>query len=83
MTIVVSVIYLDYVVFWEFMFHNPTLQGKATNVIKFNARGLNMLNGQLTIQASFKVASVSVTFYNNYAFVLLLVLHVTKSHWLW
>ncbi|WCJ31629.1 hypothetical protein M5689_013107 [Euphorbia peplus] len=34
-------------------------KGKAVNVIKFNVRGLNMLNGQLTIEASFKIASKS------------------------
>lgn len=32
-------------------------EGKAVNVIKFSARGLNLFNGQLTIQASFSVAS--------------------------
>ncbi|KAK3032199.1 hypothetical protein RJ639_035911 [Escallonia herrerae] len=35
-------------------------EGKAVNVIKFNARGLNLFNGQLTIEASFKIASKSV-----------------------
>ncbi|CAA0822088.1 Probable plastid-lipid-associated protein 7-chloroplastic [Striga hermonthica] len=34
-------------------------EGKAVNVIKFSARGLNMLSGQLTIEASFKVVSES------------------------
>ncbi|KAF9624860.1 hypothetical protein IFM89_015414 [Coptis chinensis] len=34
-------------------------QGKAVNVIEFNARGLQMLNGQLTVEASFKIASKS------------------------
>lgn len=34
-------------------------EGKAVNVIKFSAKGLNLLNGQLTIDASFKVASES------------------------
>lgn len=36
------------------------MEGKAVNVIKFNARGLNLLNGKLTIEATFKVASKSV-----------------------
>lgn len=36
------------------------MEGKAFNVIKFNARGLNLLNGKLTIEASFKIASKSV-----------------------
>jgi hypothetical protein len=30
------------------------------NLIKFSAKGLNLLNGQLTIEASFKIASKSV-----------------------
>ncbi|KAJ6302447.1 hypothetical protein OIU77_016522 [Salix suchowensis] len=34
-------------------------KGKAVNVINFNVRGLNLLNGQLTIEASFKTASKS------------------------
>lgn len=36
------------------------MEGKAVNVIKFNVRGLNLLNGKLTIEASFKIASKSV-----------------------
>ncbi|CAN0877458.1 Fibrillin protein 5 homolog [Linum grandiflorum] len=32
---------------------------KAVNVMKFNVRGLNLLNGQLTIVASFKIVSKS------------------------
>ncbi|CAN1169467.1 Fibrillin protein 5 homolog [Linum perenne] len=41
---------------------DPTLslhKSKAVNVMKFNVRGLNLLNGQLTIVASFKIASNS------------------------
>ncbi|CAN1169466.1 Fibrillin protein 5 homolog [Linum perenne] len=34
-------------------------KSKAVNVMKFNVRGLNLLNGQLTIVASFKIASNS------------------------
>ena len=30
---------------------------KAFNVIKFNARGFNFLNGELKVEASFKIAS--------------------------
>ena len=30
------------------------------NVVKFSAKGLNLFNGQLTIEASFKIASKSV-----------------------
>lgn len=37
------------------------MEGKAVNVINFNVRGLNLLNGQLTIEASFKTASKSVS----------------------
>ncbi|XP_006351023.1 probable plastid-lipid-associated protein 7, chloroplastic isoform X1 [Solanum tuberosum] len=42
-------------------------QGKAVNVIKFNARGLSLLSGELRIEASFKIASKSRVdiFYNN------------------
>ncbi|KHG11323.1 putative plastid-lipid-associated 7, chloroplastic -like protein [Gossypium arboreum] len=35
------------------------MESKAVNVIKFNARGLKLLNGELTIEASFKIASKS------------------------
>ncbi|CAN0877457.1 Fibrillin protein 5 homolog [Linum grandiflorum] len=41
---------------------DPTLslhKSKAVNVMKFNVRGLNLLNGQLTIVASFKIVSKS------------------------
>ncbi|GFQ07610.1 probable plastid-lipid-associated protein 7 chloroplastic [Phtheirospermum japonicum] len=34
-------------------------EGKAVNMIRFSAKGLNLLSGQLTIEASFKVASKS------------------------
>ncbi|KAF6168712.1 hypothetical protein GIB67_026598 [Kingdonia uniflora] len=42
--------------------------GKAINVIKFNARGLKMLTGELTIEASFKIVSrsrVDITYENS------------------
>ncbi|KAK4393826.1 Fibrillin protein 5 [Sesamum angolense] len=35
------------------------MEGKAVNVIKFSAKGLNLLSGQLTIDASFKIATES------------------------
>ncbi|XP_021802343.1 probable plastid-lipid-associated protein 7, chloroplastic, partial [Prunus avium] len=34
-------------------------EGQAVNVIKFDVRGLNLFNGRLTIEASFKQASKS------------------------
>ncbi|KAM3709871.1 fibrillin protein 5 homolog isoform X2 [Castanea sativa] len=44
--------------------HNPTPdptlkleKGKAVNVVKFSAKGLNLFNGKLTIEASFKISS--------------------------
>ncbi|XP_039157934.1 fibrillin-5, chloroplastic isoform X2 [Eucalyptus grandis] len=49
----------DFINLGDFLQNIFVAQGKAVNVIKFNARGLNMLNGQLTIEASFRVASES------------------------
>ncbi|MBA0577616.1 hypothetical protein Golob_025080, partial [Gossypium lobatum] len=40
-------------------FGDGKMESKAVNVIKFNARGLKLLNGKLTIEASFKIASKS------------------------
>ncbi|KAK8586714.1 hypothetical protein V6N13_085738 [Hibiscus sabdariffa] len=40
-------------------FDDGNMESKAVNVIKFNARGLTLLNGKLTIEASFKIASKS------------------------
>lgn len=37
------------------------MEGKAVNVIEFSAKGLILLSGQLTIDASFKIASNSVS----------------------
>lgn len=37
------------------------MEGKAVNVIEFSSKGLNLLSGQLTIDASFKIASKSVS----------------------
>lgn len=36
------------------------MESKAVNVIKFSAMGLNLLSGQLSIEASFKIASTTV-----------------------
>lgn len=36
------------------------MENKAVNVVKFNAKGLTMLSGELTIEASFKIASKTV-----------------------
>ncbi|KAE9466095.1 hypothetical protein C3L33_01960, partial [Rhododendron williamsianum] len=41
------------------------MEGKAVNVIMFNVRGLNLFNGQLKIEASFKTASKSVESLNS------------------
>ena len=43
----------------EFKFLN-LLQERAFNVIKFSVRGFKMLNGQLTIEASYKITSKTV-----------------------
>ncbi|KAK9272890.1 hypothetical protein L1049_003269 [Liquidambar formosana] len=50
----------DFITLGDFLQTIDVAQGKAVNVIKFNVRGLNLLNGQLTIEASFKTASKSV-----------------------
>ncbi|XP_021911427.1 probable plastid-lipid-associated protein 7, chloroplastic isoform X2 [Carica papaya] len=49
----------DFITLGDFLQNIDVAQGKAVNVIKFNVRGLNLLNGQLTIEASFKPASKS------------------------
>ncbi|OWM76394.1 hypothetical protein CDL15_Pgr028264 [Punica granatum] len=49
----------DFISLGDFFQIIDVAKGKAANVIKFNVRGLNMLNGQLTIEASFKIASNS------------------------
>jgi len=36
------------------------MKSKAVNVIKFNAKGLILLCGELSIEASFKIASKTV-----------------------
>ncbi|KAK0608842.1 hypothetical protein LWI29_036805 [Acer saccharum] len=49
----------DFITLGDFLQNIDLAKGKAVNVIKFNVRGLNLLNGQLTIEASFKIASKS------------------------
>ncbi|KAF8011914.1 hypothetical protein BT93_I0135 [Corymbia citriodora subsp. variegata] len=49
----------DFINLGDFLQNIYVAEGKAVNVIKFNARGLSMLNGQLMIDASFRVASES------------------------
>ncbi|OVA10941.1 Plastid lipid-associated protein/fibrillin conserved domain [Macleaya cordata] len=49
----------DFISLGDFLQIIDVAEGKAVNVIKFNARGFKMLNGQLTIEASFKIASKS------------------------
>jgi len=36
------------------------MESKAVNMIKFSARGLSLLSGQLSIEASYKIASTTV-----------------------
>ncbi|KAK1263186.1 hypothetical protein QJS04_geneDACA008642 [Acorus gramineus] len=47
----------DFLSLGDFLQAIDVAQGKAFNVIKFSARGLKMLTGQLTIEASFSIAS--------------------------
>ncbi|KAL9264763.1 Fibrillin protein 5-like protein [Drosera capensis] len=58
----------DFITLGDFWQHIDTDMGKAVNVIEFSARGLNMLKGQLTIDARFSVASTSLlkVFKQNY-----------------
>ncbi|KAL9367362.1 hypothetical protein Peur_038561 [Populus x canadensis] len=49
----------DFITLGDFFQNIDVAKGKAVNVINFNVRGLNLLNGQLTIEASFKTASKS------------------------
>lgn len=57
----------DFISLGDFIQIINVAEGKAANVIKFNVRGLNLLNGQLTVEASFKIASTSRVdiFYEN------------------
>lgn len=49
----------DFITLGDFLQIINVSEAKAVNVIKFSARGFGMLNGQLTIEASFKIASKS------------------------
>ncbi|KAK1403811.1 putative plastid-lipid-associated protein 7, chloroplastic [Heracleum sosnowskyi] len=49
----------DFISLADFLQIIDVAESKAVNVIKFNARGLSLLNGRLTIEAAFKVASKS------------------------
>ncbi|XP_062148611.1 fibrillin-5, chloroplastic [Alnus glutinosa] len=49
----------DFISLGDFFQTIDVSKGKAVNLIKFSAKGLNLLNGQLTIEASFKIASKS------------------------
>ncbi|KAE8702136.1 putative plastid-lipid-associated protein 7 [Hibiscus syriacus] len=49
----------DFITLGEFFQTIDIQKSKAFNVIKFNARGLKLLNGKLTIEASFEIASKS------------------------
>ncbi|XP_007048240.2 PREDICTED: probable plastid-lipid-associated protein 7, chloroplastic isoform X2 [Theobroma cacao] len=49
----------DIITLGEFFQTIDVEKSKAVNVIEFNARGLSLLNGKLTIEASFKIASKS------------------------
>ncbi|XP_011099801.1 probable plastid-lipid-associated protein 7, chloroplastic isoform X1 [Sesamum indicum] len=49
----------DFITLGDFFQSINVAEGKAVNMIKFSAKGLNLLSGQLTIDASFKIASES------------------------
>uniref|UniRef100_A0A803PJB4 Plastid lipid-associated protein/fibrillin conserved domain-containing protein n=1 Tax=Cannabis sativa TaxID=3483 RepID=A0A803PJB4_CANSA len=49
----------DFISLGDFFQTIDVAKSKAVNVIKFNVRGFKMLDGQLTIEASFKIASIS------------------------
>ncbi|KAL0449767.1 UNVERIFIED_CONTAM: Fibrillin protein 5 [Sesamum latifolium] len=49
----------DFITLGDFLQSINVAEGKAVNVIKFSAKGLNLLSGQLTIDASFKIATES------------------------
>ncbi|KAG9150795.1 hypothetical protein Leryth_002954 [Lithospermum erythrorhizon] len=50
----------DFISLGDFLQIINIAEEKAVNVIKFSARGFDMLSGQLQIDASFKIASKSV-----------------------
>ncbi|GAV62143.1 PAP_fibrillin domain-containing protein [Cephalotus follicularis] len=49
----------DFITLGDFFQTIDVAKSKAVNVIEFNVKGLNLLKGQLTIEASFKIASKS------------------------
>ncbi|KAG9444324.1 hypothetical protein H6P81_015664 [Aristolochia fimbriata] len=49
----------DFVTLGDFLQTIDVEKGKALNIIKFSVRGLKMLSGQLTIVASYRIASKS------------------------
>ncbi|CAL9000879.1 unnamed protein product [Prunus brigantina] len=49
----------DFISLGDFLQNINVAEGQAVNVIKFDVRGLNLFNGRLTIEASFKQASKS------------------------
>ncbi|XVF58715.1 hypothetical protein PTKIN_Ptkin07bG0088500 [Pterospermum kingtungense] len=49
----------DFITLGDFFQIIDVEKSKAVNVIKFNARGLSLLNGKLTIEACFNIASKS------------------------
>ncbi|KAJ6837767.1 putative plastid-lipid-associated protein 7, chloroplastic [Iris pallida] len=58
----------DFITLGDFLQTIDATKEKAVNVIKFNARGFKMLNGQLMIEASYKIASktrVDITLVNS------------------
>ncbi|KAK7247538.1 hypothetical protein RIF29_42422 [Crotalaria pallida] len=58
----------DFISLDEFFQNIDIAKSKAVNIIKFSARGLNLLSGQLSIEASFKIASttrVDINFENS------------------
>ncbi|CAJ1937901.1 unnamed protein product [Sphenostylis stenocarpa] len=58
----------DFISLDEFFQTIDISKGKAVNMIKFSARGLSLLSGQLSIESSFKIASatrVDINFENS------------------
>uniref|UniRef100_A0A7N0ZT01 Plastid lipid-associated protein/fibrillin conserved domain-containing protein n=1 Tax=Kalanchoe fedtschenkoi TaxID=63787 RepID=A0A7N0ZT01_KALFE len=58
----------DFISLGDFYQRIDASEVKAINLIKFNVRGLNLLNGQLEIVASYKISSpsrVSITYENS------------------
>ncbi|KAF3960979.1 hypothetical protein CMV_014347 [Castanea mollissima] len=47
----------DFISLGDFFQIIDVTKGKAVNVVKFSAKGLNLFNGKLTIEASFKISS--------------------------